>query len=98
MERGTSTISTVFTHKIDGLTYEYTTTQQAGKAPHRVDFAVKRDGMLLVKGHDRPTENSFYFETLSAVSTSERTTINNQVNADLVDVGVMACNMNVTTE
>lgn len=98
MKQGTSTITTVFSNEVDGITYEYTTTQLAGQIPQTIVFVVRRDTDMLIRGHDK-TNGNFYFETLSAnVTAEDRKTINDQINADLVEVKVLAEGINITSK
>ena len=96
MKQRTSTITTVFTNEIDGITYEYTVTQLAGKAPQSIDFAVRRDVNMLASGSERE-KGSFNFETFQGVTADERKTINDQINADLVEVKALATGINITS-
>jgi hypothetical protein len=96
MKQGTSTITTVFTNEIDGITYEYTVTQLAGKAPLSIGFAARQDHVTLVTGSERE-KGSFYFEFVSGTA-DERKTINDQINADLVEVKTLAAGINITSK
>lgn len=96
MKQGTSTITTGFTNEIDGITYEYTVTQLAGKAPQSIGFAVRRDVNMLASGSERE-KGSFNFETFQGVTADERKTINDQINADLVEVKALAAGINITS-
>lgn len=97
MKQVTSTITTVFSNEVDGITYEYTVTQQAGKTPHSIGFAVRRDIDMLASGGERE-KGSFNFETFQGVTADERKTINDQINADLVEVKVLAEGINITSK
>lgn len=96
MEQGISTITTVFTSEVNGLTYEYETTQQAGMSSHLIVFRVRRDGKCLVVGNNRPLDGYFNFETQTKLTTEERTDINNQINADLEQVITMTGNIKIS--
>lgn len=96
MEQGISTITTVFTSEVNGLTYEYETTQQAGMSPHLIVFRVRRDGKCLVVGNNRPLDGYFNFETQTKLTTEERTDINNRINADLEQVITMTGNIKIS--
>lgn len=97
MKQGTSTITTVFSNEIDGITYEYTVTQLAGKAPQSIGFGVRRDVNMLASGNERE-KGSFNFETFQGVTADERKTINDQINADLVEVKALAAGINITSK
>lgn len=97
MKQVTSTITTVFSNEVDGITYEYTVTQQAGKAPQSIGFAVRRDIDMLASGGERE-KGSFNFETFQGVTADERKTINDQINADLVEVKTLAEGINITSK
>lgn len=96
MEQGISTITTVFTSQVNGITYEYEATQQAGKTPQAIVFRVKQDNKCLVIGNNRPLDGYFNFETQTKLTTEERAAINNQINADLDEVLVIAKNIGIT--
>lgn len=96
MEQGISTITTVFTSSVNGVTYEYETTQQAGKMPHAIMFRVKRDNKYLVVGNNRPLDGYFNFETQTKLTTEERAAINNQINLDLEEVIAIAGNIQIS--
>lgn len=96
MKQGTSTITTVFTSEKNGVAYEYDVTQQAGETPHAIAFRVKRGTQYLVIGNNRPLDGYFNFETQTKLTTEERAAINNQINADLDEVVVMAGKINIT--
>lgn len=97
MKQGTSTITTVFTNEVDGITYEYTVTQLAGKAPQAIGFAVRRDVNMLASGSERE-KGSFNFETFQGVTADERKTINDQINTDLVEVKELAKSIDITSK
>lgn len=97
MKQVTSTITTVFSNEVDGITYEYTVTQQAGKVPQSIAFAARRDIDMLASGSERE-KGSFNFETFQGVTPDERKTINDQINADLVEVKVLAEGINITSK
>ncbi|MCD8271057.1 MAG: hypothetical protein LUD46_23335 [Parabacteroides sp.] len=97
MKQGTSTITTVFSNEIDGVTYEYTVTQLAGKTPQSIQFAVRRDINMLASGSERE-KGSFSFETFQGVTADERKTINDQINADLVAVKALAEGIDITSK
>lgn len=75
-----------FTGTVDGIDYEYKATRVDGQAPNKIDFAVTRDGNILVNGNRRPAEGKFYFETLSPVSEEDLEKIQRQINADLSEI------------
>ena len=95
MKQGTSTITTVFSNDVDGITYEYTVTQLAGKTPNTINFGVRRDVNMLAAGSERD-KGSFNFETFQGVTADERNTINDQINADLVEVKKLAKSIDIT--
>lgn len=95
MKQGTSTITTVFSNDVDGITYEYTVTQLAGKTPNTINFGVRRDVNMLAAGSERE-KGSFNFETFQGVTADERNTINDQINADLVEVKELAKSIDIT--
>lgn len=97
MKQGTSTITTVFSNEVDGINYEYTVTQLAGKAPQAIAFAARRDINMLASGSERE-KGGFNFETFQGVTADERKTINDQINADLVEVKVLAEGINITSK
>lgn len=96
MKQGTSTITTTFISETGGRVYEYDVTQQAGKPPHSIVYRVMQDNQIQVAGTNRPVEGYFEFRTQTGLTGAERAEINNQVNADLETVTVLASTINVT--
>lgn len=97
METGISIITTPFTSTVDDVTIEYTVTQQAGKVPHLIAFSARKDTVLVIKGHSKPAAGEFYFETISPVTSVERTLINNRINEELAEVEDLAKSINIAT-
>lgn len=97
MKSVTSTITTVYSNDIDGITYEYTMTQLVGKTPHSIAFSARRDLDMLACGSERE-QGCFTFETFQGVTADERKTINDQINADLAEVKRLAEENNLTSK